>query len=183
MSEETTTVAPETAPEPAAQSEQPAPEQKPTDTDGTDYKALAAKAQADAEKWRGLARKHEERAKANADAANGAKTLQERLEAMEKAAAERDVLEIQRAGRLGITQVQAKLAANGFSTEDVAGLLELIDPVILLKEGEPDDEAIEKLTASLIKVGGRTTPDPDQGRKGGEGAADMNSFLRKMAGR
>ena len=172
--------APPADPQPAPQA---APAPTSTATDDVDYKTRAEQAMADAEKWKNLARKHEERAKANADAASRSKTVEEQLEEMRKVLAERDVADVQRNGRMAVTQVQAKLASAGFNADDVADLLEMIDPVSLLKDGEPDKSAIDKLAQKLVKVGGRATPDPDQGRKGGDAPTDMNSFLRKMAGK
>jgi hypothetical protein len=180
MSEPTGTTPP--AADPATPPVTPPPSTPPAATDGTDYKALAAQAQADAERWKAMSRKHEERAKANADAAAGAKTVEQQLEEMRKALAERDVADVSRSGRMAMTTVQARLAEHGFARADVAGLLELVDPVSLLKDGEPDESAIKKLADSLIKVGGRITPDPDQGRRGGKAPADMNSLIRRAAG-
>lgn len=168
--------------DPATPPVTPPPSSPPPATDGTDYKALAEKAQADAAKWQALSRKHEDRAKANAEAAAGAKTVEQQLEELRKQNAERDVADVVRTGRMAMTQVQARLAEHGFARADVAGLLELVDPVTLLKDGEPDESAIKKLTESLIKVGGRITPDPDQGRRGGKAPADMNSLIRRAAG-
>lgn len=145
------------------------------------WQALAKKAQADSDRWKSLARKHEDRAKTNAEAASKAKTVEEQLAELNKKLTERDAADLTRSGRLAVTQVQANLASSGFKPDDVAGLLDLIDPSVLLTDGEPDKAAIDKLTKSLIKVGGRVTPDPDQGRKGGTGT-DMNSVIRRAAG-
>lgn len=180
MSEPTGTTPP--AADPATPPVTPPPSTPPAVTDGTDYKALAAAAAAETEKWKGLARKHEDRAKANAEAAAGAKTVEQQLEEMRKVIADRDVADVSRSGRMAMTTVQAQLAGQGFSPDDVAGLLEQIDPVRLLKDGEPDDGAIKKLVESLIKVGGRTTPDRDQGQRGGNGPLDMNALIRRRAG-
>lgn len=153
----------------------------PADTDGTDYKALVEKAQAEAEKWRSLARKHEERGKSNAEAAARAKTLEEQVAELRKAMAERDQQDITRSARMARTQVEANLVSHGFNKAAVAELLEMFDPVVLLTDGEPDDTAIDKLTKTLIKVGGRSTPDPDQGKRGGT-PTDMNTLIRRAAG-
>lgn len=159
-----------------------APPQTPPDTGRADIEARLKAAEENAAKWQALSRKHEDRAKANADAAAGAKTVEQQLEELRKQNAERDVADVVRTGRMAMTQVQARLAEHGFARADVAGLLELVDPVTLLKDGEPDEAAIKKLTESLIKVGGRITPDPDQGRRGGKAPADMNSLIRRAAG-
>lgn len=150
-------------------------------TDGVDWREAAEKAKAEAEKWRSLSRKHEERARSNAEAASKAKTVEEQLAELNKKLADRDAADLTRSGRLAVTQVQANLASAGFKPDDVAGLLDLIDPSVLLTDGEPDKTAIDKLTKSLIKVGGRVTPDPDQGRRGGN-VTDMNSIIRRAAG-
>lgn len=159
------------------------PNPTPPATDGVDYKALAEKAQADAEKWKNLARKHEDRARQNADAASKAKTVEEQLGELRKSLADRDAADVVRNGRLAKMQVQAKLAEAGFSSDDVSGLLEHVDTSSLLKDGEPDNGAIGKLAESLAKVGGRATPDRDQGRRSSSDAPqDMNSLIRLAAG-
>jgi hypothetical protein len=89
---------------------------------------------------------------------------------------------MQRNGRLAVAQVQAKLAEAGLSANDMTGLFDLIDPVALLKDGEPDEAAITKLAKSLVRVAGRTTPDRDQGRRGGDGPVDMNQLIRRSVG-
>lgn len=153
------------------------------DDTSAEFATKMAQLEKEAAKWQALARKHESRAKQNADAASKAKTVEEQLADLRRQIADRDIADVQRNGRMAMTQVQAKLAEAGFSRDDVSGLLELIDPVTLLADSEPDDAAIEKLTKSLIKVAGRTTPDLDQGRRGGDAPTDMNAFLRKMAGK
>lgn len=158
-------------------------QQPPPDTgDSTDWKALAEQAQRDAERWKTHARKHEDRAKANADAASKAKTVEEQLAELRKAMSDRDVADVQKAGRLAVSQVHAALAEAGIGRDDVSGLLEHVDPMSLLADGEPDDAAIAKLAKSLTKVAGRTTPDRDQGRKGGDAPVDMNTLIRRAAG-
>lgn len=116
-------------------------------------------------------------------AANQSKTLEERLTAAEKVIAERDVRDIERNGRLALSQVKAKLAEEGFSASDADGLLEQIDPARLLTNGEPDVKSIEKLATSLSKFAGRTTPDRDQGQRGGDASPGMNQIIRRAAGR
>lgn len=152
-----------------------------SDTDGVDYKALY-------EKYKSLSRKHEDRAKANAQAASKARTVEEQLSELQKETSnlqqkisDGEAAALVKSGRLAVTQVQAKLASSGFKPDDVSGFLDLIPPSSLLRDGEPDDAAIEKLAKSLIKAGGRVTPDPDQGRRGGN-VTDMNSIIRRAAG-
>lgn len=161
-----------------------ASDESPADTaDSTDWKAKLAKAEADAEKWRTLARKHESRAKDNADAASKAKTVEEQLSELRKAMADRDVVDLQRNGRLALAQVKTRLAEAGLSRDDMSGVFDLIDPTTLLVDGEPDEKAIDKLAKSLTKVAGRTTPDRDQGQgRGSAGPVDMNTLIRRAAG-
>ncbi|HEY9417875.1 MAG TPA: hypothetical protein VIQ30_24210 [Pseudonocardia sp.] len=148
----------------------------------TDWKAEAARAAADVEKWRTLARKHETRAKDNADAASKAQTVEEQLESLRKAMADRDIADVEKNGRLALAQVKAQVVGAGFKSDDVAGLFDHIDPMSLLTDGEPDEKAVEKLARSLTKVAGRASVDPDQGRKGGNGPVDMNTLIRRAAG-
>jgi hypothetical protein len=58
----------------------------------------------------------------------------------------------------------------------MTGLFDLIDPVAVLRDGKPDEAAINKLAKSLVRVAGRATPDRDQGRRGGDGPVDMNAL-------
>jgi hypothetical protein len=156
-----------------------------TDDDDADTAELTARLerfQKEAAKWKELARKHEGRARQNADAASKAKSVEDQLDEMRKQIADRDVADVARNGRMAMTQVQAKLAEAGFSRADVSGLLELIDPVTLLSDGEPSDSAIDKLAKSLIKVAGKATPDRDQGRRGGSAPINMNQLIRRKAG-
>lgn len=156
---------------------QATPPVTPPDTGTKDWKA-------EAEKWQTLARKHEARAKDNVDAANRAKTVEEQLEEMRKTIADRDVADVKRSSNMALTQVKANLSEKGFNQADVADLLEFVEPAILLKDGEPDEGKIKKLTESLIKSSGRSTPDPDQGKGGGKPAdkLDMNALIRRRAG-
>ncbi|MGH3881949.1 MAG: hypothetical protein ACRDRC_00915 [Pseudonocardiaceae bacterium] len=153
-----------------------------TEPDGTDWKAEADRLAKDAAKWKALARKHEGTARQRSDAASKAKTLEEQVAELRSQMAERDVAEVERSGRLALAHVHTKLAEAGIKPGDVAGLLELVDPVQLLIDGQLDDKAIDKLAGSLTKVAARVTPDHDQGRKGGEAPQNMNDLIRRAAG-
>jgi hypothetical protein len=144
-------------------------------TDEPDWKA-------EAEKWRTLARKHEDRAKQNAQAATKAKTVEQQLADLQAQLAERDKRDVERSGRLAMSRLDAHLAEAGIKREDVQGLLKRIKGSDLLTNGEPDDAAIGELAESLKKIAGRATPDPDQGAKGGKGPLDMNALIRRAAG-
>lgn len=176
-----TTTADDGGPQPDTTGTEPAPDTG-DGTDDTDWKALAEKAKDDADKWKSLARRHEDRAKANADAATKAQTVEEQLEQLRKDMALRDLADVTRSGRLAVSQVHARLAEAGLSRQDVDGLLDLVDPTTLLTDGEPDDKAIGRLVKSLTRVAGRTTPDRDQGRTGGTPPSDMNTMIRRAAG-
>jgi hypothetical protein len=143
--------------------------------DSTDWKA-------EAEKYKALARKHEGRAKENAQAAQQKKTVEQQLDELRGQLSERDKRETERNGRLALAQLNARLAEAGIKRDDVAGLLKRIKADDLLADGEPDEGAIAELTDSLVKITGRATPDPDQGRKGGTAPLDMNQLIRRAAG-
>jgi hypothetical protein len=78
--------------------------------------------------------------------------------------------------------LNTRLAEAGIKRDDVAGLIKRIAPADLLAEGEPNDEAIGELADALVRIAGRATPDPDQGRKGEAKALDMNQLIRRAAG-
>jgi len=159
--------------------ENQASESQADTADSTDWKSAAAKAQAEAEKWRTLAKKHETRAKDNFEAASKAKTVEEQLSELRKTMADRDVADLQRNGRLALAQVKTRLAEAGLSGD----ALDFIEPSRLLVDGEPDEKEVERLAKSLIKQAGRTTPDRDQGKgRGDAGPVDMNTLIRRAAG-
>jgi hypothetical protein len=143
--------------------------------DTTDWKA-------EAEKYKALARKHEGRAKENAQAAQAKKTVEQQLEELRGQLTERDKREVEKNGRLALAQLNTRLAEAGIKRDDVQGLLKHVKSTDLLADGEPDEGAIAELTDSLVKITGRATPDPDQGRKGGKAPLDMNQLIRKAAG-
>jgi hypothetical protein len=152
----------------------------------SDSDADTAKAEpdwkAEAEKWRILARKHEDRAKQNAQAVSKAKTVEQQLADLRGQLEERDKRDVERNGRLAMAKLDAQLAKAGIERADVDGLLKRIKGADLLADGEPDDKAIGELADSLMKVAGRATPDPDQGKQGGKAPLDMNQLIRRAAG-
>lgn len=132
----------------------------------------------------GHARTWEQRARENKGAADQVPTLQQQLDAMKSVLAERDVRDVERNGKLALTQVRSGLAEAGIKVDDVKELLDEIEPTRLLKNGEPDDKSIERIVGALRKAAGRPTADPDQGKGAGSKApADMNSLIRSAAGR
>jgi hypothetical protein len=115
-------------------------------------------------------------------AANQSKPLQEQLDALTAQLAAREAADVEKNGRLALAQVHTLLADNGIKREDVKGVLDRFDPVQLLADGQPDEKAIGEFATALSRVAGRAAPDFDQGKKGGE-PSDMNSMIRRMAGR
>lgn len=149
---------------------------------GTGTEDRIAGLERDLAKWRDLARKHEGRARQNAAAVTEAKTLQQQIDELRGELTTERESQVERGGKLALAQVHTRLAEAGITRADVAGLLELVDPKGLLADGQPDDKAIDRLASSLLKVAGRASPDPDQGRKGGNGPVDMNTLIRRAAG-
>jgi hypothetical protein len=111
-----------------------------------------------------------------------AKTVEQQLEELRTQLGDRDKRDLERNGRLAVAQLNTRLAEAGIKGEDVAGLVKRLSPADLLVDGEPDDKAIAELAESLVKVAGRATPDPDQGKKGGKAPLDMNQLIRRAAG-
>ena len=140
--------------------------------------------QAELDSWKRLARKHETRAKENAAAAKAKQSVEDRIAELERELADRNVADLEHRGRLAREKVTSALAEAGVRREDVQAFLDMVDPVsTLLKDGEPNEEAITALTESLKRLAGRVRPDPDQGRSGGNApVSDMNALIRKHAG-
>jgi hypothetical protein len=106
------------------------------------------------------------RAKQQHDAAitaakeNASKPLQEQLDAITKQLTDRQAADIERNGKLALSQVYSTLAESGLKKADVADMLEMFDPKRLLKDGEPDDELIAKFAKSLAKTATGSSPGP-----------------------
>jgi hypothetical protein len=164
------------------QTDQPQNTDTDKGSDGKNWEAEVQRLNKEAEKWRSLARKHEGRAKENADAAAKAKSVEDQIAELRSQLAERDVADVERNGRMAMTQIHAALAEAGIKKADAAGFLELVDPTTLLTDGQPDEKAIGKLAESVKKLAGRVTPDFDQGRKGGTAPPNMNDLIRRAAG-
>jgi len=125
----------------------------------------------------------EKRAKENKSAADTAKTLEQQVEELRGSLAKREQADAERNAKLAMSQVKSALADKGVRMEDVKDLLAEIDPAArLLDGGDVDDQAVERLAASLARAAGRPAPDPDQGRKGGTPPSDMNQLIRRASG-
>lgn len=155
---------------------------EPTTPDG-DVRAQLAALEADRDKWKAQARKHEDRSRQNAAAATQAQTLEQQIAELQSAMAERDTRDAERNVRLAMSEVRTQIAAAGVKPADVSDLLELVDPARLMgPNGEPDEAAIAKVAASITRTGGRPQPDPDQGKKGETGRPSMDAMIRRAAG-
>jgi hypothetical protein len=113
---------------------------------------------------------------------DASKPLEERVAKLQKDLADRDTKDLDRNGKLAMSTVHALLAEQGIRKEDVKDVFDNVDPKSLLKDGEPDDEAIARFARGLARVAGRATPDLDQGQNGnGEKPQTMGDLMRQMA--
>ncbi|MGI8711091.1 MAG: hypothetical protein ACR2LA_08885 [Acidimicrobiales bacterium] len=143
--------------------------------------------QAEAEKYKGLSRKHEDRAKANADAARRLADLEKQsMSDIEKAVAnarEEASTEARRSYGTRLVDAEVKAATAG-RTVDVEALLDGLDRGRFLgDDGEPDTAAIGAWVDRIAPL--RPGPlDLGQGvRTTTNDAPDMNVMLRTAAGR
>lgn len=130
----------------------------------------------EAAKWKALARKHEDRAKANAAAVKELEALkasmmtdQEKAVAEAAARARAEVL-----AEVGGTLVESafKVAATG-RTIDVDAMLEGLDRSKFLTEaGQPD---VERISAWVDKIAPAGAPAPPKAKDLGQGARPTNS--------
>lgn len=133
----------------------------------------------------GHARTWEQRAKENYQGAQRAGTLeqqlgdmQEQLKQRDERDRERDAREVQRAGKTALAQLKAALVTQAIDIDDLDEDA-LPEGQKLLKDGEPDEDKIQRVAKSLAKMAGRPVPDTDQGQKGGDAPPDMNNWLRR----
>lgn len=151
-----------------------------TDTDTTDYKA-------EAEKWKNQARKHEERAKANASAARELEqfrtaAMSDQEKAVEAARAEGRTEALRESGTK-VVDAEVRAAAAGRSV-DIEALLEGLDRAKFLgDDGEADRDAI---TAWVDRVAPKPEPteagfpDLGQGVRGQAQALNGDPLLRDL---
>jgi len=143
-------------------------------------------------KWKDLARKHEERSKANAEAAKEleklkAQGMSETEKAVATAKAEARAEALKEAGSMLVdARVETAAAGRGI---DTAALLEGLDRTrFLAEDGKPDTKAIQAWVDRLAPAGNGGTPnggrpDTGQGNRGPTSKpSDMNSLIRRGAG-
>lgn len=171
----------EPAPEaPQAPESQPEP-QKP-DTGEKDW-------QAEAEKWKALARKHEGSAKANADAAKRLAEIEEAnktdLEKAVDAARKEGTSEALRSLAPRLVAAEFRIAAAGrLTTEQVSELIEDLDlSKYLTEDGEVDTKRVAKKVEALAPAQSRTPPSFGGGPRASAPVTDMNQLIRRAAGR
>ncbi|MEU5946306.1 hypothetical protein ABZ793_12180 [Micromonospora sp. NPDC047465] len=122
-----------------------------TATETVDWKAEAEKHAAELEKWKGLSRKQEERAKANAAAA---KEL-EQLRAAQMTEAEKIAAEAESRGRsAALAEVSQRLVRAEFAARSQGRIgADVLDDLNLAKflteDGDVDTAAIDKAVARL----------------------------------
>lgn len=154
-----------------------------SDTDNTD---LAA----ELEKWKAQARKHEDRAKANAAAAKELEDVRKAsMSETEKAVAEAKALtRAEVLAEVGSTLVDAEVrAALAGRTVDVDAVLDGLNRVRFLgDDGQPDRDEIVAWVDRIAPKSETAVRSLDMGQ-GARGQAvigeDMNTLLRRAAGR
>lgn len=113
---------------------------------------------------------------------NASKPLQQQLDELTKKLSDRQTADVERNGKLALSQVYSQLAEAGVKKSDVEGLLKRFDAKALLKDGEPDDAAIAEFAKDLARTAGQIPPDLDQGQGGsGSSPQTMGDFMRQMA--
>lgn len=142
--------------------------------------------QAEATKWQALARKNEERAKANAKAA--AELEQVRLQSMTET--EKAVAQARNEGRLeALTEVGGRLAAaeirvaaaGRLSDEQLDALLEVTNLAVFISEtGDVDRTKVQRFVDGIAPMPAETETrhgfaDLGQGARGGKANAPLNS--------
>lgn len=155
----------------------------------TDWEAEAKRLQGEVEKHQTLSRKHEARAKANADAAKKLTEVERSsMSDIEKARAEAaDQATSAAMARIGgrLVAAEVKAAAAGRPV-DVEALLEGVDVTKFLDEdGEPKVKDIVAWLDRIapVKAGGVGSIDLGQGARGGPArGSSMNDIIRRGAG-
>jgi hypothetical protein len=140
---------------------------------------------AEVEKWKALAQKHEQRAKANASAAKELEDLRKQsMTEVEKAAAEAE----KRGADSAIKTFGERLVRSDFTAAaarvnpgfDASAVLDDLNLAKFVGEdGEPDAEAIKKAVERLVPPAGAQLPSFDGGaRNTAPSATGMNQLIR-----
>lgn len=143
--------------------------------------------QAEADKWKALARKHEGSAKANADAAKRLAEIEEanksEVEKAVEAARKEGTSEALRSLAPRLVAAEFRIAAAGrLTTEQVAEFLEDLDLTrYLTDDGEVDTDRVAKKVEALAPA--RTAPSFGGGPRASAPVTDMNQLIRRAAGR
>lgn len=158
------------APEPQPQENEQPPTLSPED---------AAK---EIEKWRNLARKHEDRAKGNAEAARELERVRrEGMSEQDRAvreAVDAALVEARRGFGARLVDAEVRAAAAGIDGLDVDALLEGMNRERFLNDdGEPDTGEIRKWLNKISPKRRTTSPDMGQGQRGGTSKSKEDSFL------
>ena len=171
-----------------------APESDATETLVEPDKGETPDLAAEVEKWKSLARKHEDRAKTYAQSVKELDQLkQASMSDLEKAVAQAKVegrteAAQQFGSKLASAEVRAA-AAGRLTDQQVAVLLEGLNlTAFLTEDGEVDRKQVAKFVDGIAPAGqeNRTNgfPDLGQGARGGpSGMGDMNTLIRRSAGR
>lgn len=180
--DENTEAAPDTAgqqPQPEASTQDDAP-----DTGETDW-------QAEADKWKSLARKHEKRHMDALGLEPGElDTLRQRAGQLDEQSGQLEQLREQVTSRdsqlataqhtLAAEKLHTRLARAGVPNEDAVAVIEHIDPSRLIEDGAPSETAIESVAASLSRSVARGV-DEDQGQTSPSPATSADQWLRQKA--
>ena len=147
------------------------------DDDVVDWKARAAEQEREAEKWKTQSRKHEDRAKSNAEKAKELEKLKEsQLGDNDKAIAqaraeERAKVRGEYGGRLVAAEVRVQ-AANRMSSDAVDALIEMIDPARFLNDdGEVDTDTVRAHVEKLAPARDDGDSEQQHGKNGSNGSA------------
>ena len=175
---------------PADTAPAPTPDAPPTETAPPSADTAPVDHAAEAEKWKALAQKHEQRAKANATAA----TELEKFKQQSMTDAERAVAEAEKRGAQQAAQqwshrlVKSDFIAAASKRNPEFDASAVLDDLNLSRfvgeDGEPDAKAIAAAVERLVPApngmpsfdGGTRTPAPSSG-------SDMTALIRKATGR
>lgn len=139
-----------------------------SDQDETDWKA-------EAEKWKALARKHEQNEKkAKADTSE--------LDELREQVTNHETTITEARNALATERLHTKLARAGMPEDDATSLIEHLDPSRLLEDGQPSTKAIDAVAASLSRSLTRGV-DEDQGQSSEAPSISPDQWLRKKARR